>query len=923
MGPLEVRLDGQNMEIGGLKRRLVLATLLLNANRLVTFDRLIKAVWPIAPPRSAVANLYTYMAGLRSNLPSGKVRIRTRSSGYSIAVQPHEFDLHTFERLTAEAALLRAEGRQAEAADLLQRALALWRGEPLEDLSASPVWEASVSRLTEARLAAAEKRLRLLVELGQYATAISEAQILLHGHPFRERAWEQLMLALYHSGRRAEALQVYVDVRRRLVEEMGVEPGPELHRAHAEILAGEHLSDDPMTATEVFPVCQLPPDIPDFSGRTGPVRELAGMLSGGHGTDTVPTTVVVMGPPGVGKSSLALHVAHTVRTAFPHGQLYADLAGTTHFPREPSALLAEALRALGVTGTAIPKSLGERAALYRTRLADRRVLVVLDDAVNAAQVQPLLPATAGCAVLVTSRNRLAELPGARPVVLDVLSAAEGRELIGRIVGADRTGREPEETDAIVHACGYLPLAIRIAGAKLAGRKTWALRVLRERLADESRRVSELQVGDLGVRAGFETSMRMLPTDAARALRLLGMLDAQTFPGWVIDALLDRHPANDVLDTLLDAHLLQLADVDETGQPRYRLHDLIRAYAREAAVTDPPQLRRTALTRVLGGWLALAEQAADRLPATVNRAVLGDATRWRLVSEVTNQLVAAPRYWFEAERRSLLTAVALAAEHGLDGFAWELAACLVPYFDQLSLYEDWRCCHLRALSAVRAAGNRRGEAVLLRGLGQIDIYTDDYERAKRNFERSRELSREIGDRRGEAWAVAGLGTIDRLLDRYEEAVTHYLEALSAFAGTDERHLEAQIRNSIGAVRLAQGQPDEACGWLDEALRIAQSAGDDFRTATVLVNIGQFYMAGNEPLQALAHQQHALATMERIGDEQRVAYTLLNLGETHAALEETAKAVAAGDRAKAIFARTGNQSGEAACNRLLDKLARSYY
>jgi DNA-binding SARP family transcriptional activator len=619
LGPLEVRLDDQNVEIAGGKRRLVLATLLLNANRLVTFEKLIKAVWPITPPRSAVANLYTYMAGLRRSLPSGQVRIRTRSSGYSIAVQPHEFDLHTFERLAAGAKRLRADDRQAEAADLLRRALALWRGEPLEDLSASPVWEANVSRLTEARLAAVEDRLGLLAELGQYATAISEARSVLHGHPFREQIWRQLMLALHHSGRRAEALQVYVEVRQRLVDELGVEPGTELRRAHAEILAAEGLScGEPMTAAEASSVCQLPPDIPDFSGRAGPVRELAGILSGG-GANTAPATVVVLGPPGVGKSSLALHVAHTVRATFPHGQLYAHLAGTTGSPREPGALLAEALRALGVTGTAIPKGLDERAALYRTRLADRRVLVVLDDAANAAQVRPLLPATAGCGVIITSRHRLAELPGAHPVVLDVLSPEEGRELIGRIVGADRTGQEPEEAVAIVRACGYLPLAIRIAGAKLAGRKTWTLRVLRERLADESRRVSELQVGDLGVRAGFEMSMRMLPPDAARAFRLLGLLDAPSFPGWVIGALLDRRPANDVLDALLDAHLLQLTDVDETGRPRYRLHDLIRAYAREAG-TDAPQLRRAALTRVLGGWLALAEQAAARLPATVNRAV---------------------------------------------------------------------------------------------------------------------------------------------------------------------------------------------------------------------------------------------------------------------------------------------------------------
>jgi tetratricopeptide (TPR) repeat protein len=660
--------------------------------------------------------------------------------------------------------------------------MALWRGEPLEDLPASSAWEADLTRLGEGRLAPAEERLALLVELGKHTTAISEAQLLLHANPYRERVWQHLMLALHRSGRRAEAL-----------------------------------------------------------------------------------------------------------------------------------------RALGVTGTAIPKSLSERAALYRTRLADRRVLVVLDDAANAAQVSPLLPTTAGCAVIVTSRHRLAELPGAHPVVLDALRPAEARELMERIVGRERTGREPRETAAILRACGYLPLAIRIAGAKLAGRRAWTLGVLRERLADESQRISELQAGGLGVRASFEMSMRMLPADAARAFRLLGVLGAQTFPGWVIDALLDRGFAGGALDALLDAHLLDLADVDATGRPRYRLHDLLRAYAREAAAGDPPQVRRAALTRVLGGWLALAEQAADRLPATVNRAAPGSAPRRRLDPNVAAQLVADPRAWFEAERHSLLAAVRLAADGGMDELAWELAACLVPYLDHLGLFEDWRRGHEQALPAVRAAGNRRGEAVLLRGLGQVNLYWDDFERARRDFDRSRELSQEIGDRRGEAWALSGLATIGRILGRHGEALGQCLDVLAAFAVTGDRHLEAQTRNSIGMVRLAQGHLEDARTWFSEALRIAEDIGDEFRAALVLVNMGELHRTGDAPLRALACQRQALTTLERIGDEHSVAYALLAIGETFAALEDWTNAEAASRRARTIFTRIGDHGGETACARLLDKVA----
>jgi DNA-binding SARP family transcriptional activator len=940
LGPLDVQVVGQSVALGGIKRRTILAALLLNANRSVTFDQLIDAVWPTAPPRSALGNLYTYVSGLRRDLPSGEARITTHSSGYSIAVQRHELDLHTFDDLTTRAMRWRAAGCHTEALDLLDRASALWRGAPLEDLPANPAWDADLALLAEGRLAATEERLALLVELGRHASAISEARALLRGHPFRERTWQQLMLALYHSGRRAEALQVYVDVRKRFADELGIEPGPELRGTQGMILAdgqGSGSTDQPASADvrtqattqeRAVQICQLPPDIPDFSGRTEAMGELTKLLSGGLGdpnmpgviddAGTTPAAVVINGSPGVGKSALALHVAHAVRAAFPDGQLYADLTGTTASPREPEELLAEALRALGVASAAIPKSLYEKAALYRTRLADRRVLVVLDDAANAAQVRLLLPTTPGCAVIITSRNRLAELPGAHLVELDTLRPDEARELIGRIVGPERTEREPEETAAIVRACGYLPLAIRIASAKLAGRKAWTLSVLRERLADESQRISELQIGDLGIRASFEMSIQLLPAETARTFRLLGMLGAQTFPGWAVHALVGRQGANDVLDALLDAHLLELADVDATGRPRYRLHDLLRAYAREEAANDPPELRKAALVRALGSWLALAEQAADRLPATVNRATAGSAPRWHLDPGVAARLVARPRDWFESERRSLLVAVGLAADQGLDELAWELAACLVPYLDHLSLHEDWRHCHQLALPVVRAAGNLRGEATLLRGLGQLNLYADDFDQAVRDFTRSRDLSRQNGDKRGAAWATAGLATVDRVLGRHEDAISRYLGVLGAFTGVADRHLAAQIHNSIGAIRMAQGKTDEAREWLDTALSIARDADDGFRAAFILVNAGELHRMRNEPAQALACQQQALTVLESIMDDLNVAYALLCIADTYALLDDRENALAVCDRAKATFTRIGDPSGEQACARLLDRL-----
>ncbi len=306
--------------------------------------------------------------------------------------------------------------------------------------------------------------------------------------------------------------------------------------------------------------------MPDFTGRQGDVESLVEALTPGRAAGP-PSITVVVGPPGVGKSALAVHCAHAVRARYPDGQLYLDLAGTSLTPPAPGELLAEALRALGVAERAIPDGLRERSALYRSLLSDRSVLVLLDDAASTAQVRPLLPGS-GCSVLVTSRRRITELPGTRQVELDVLAPREAEELLRAIVGAERLNRERDAASAIVKSCGYLPLAIRIAGARLVGRPGWSLRVMERRLADEARRLGELRVGDLEVRASVDRSYRLLPDAAARAFRTLGLLGPHVLPAWVVDAVLDRHRSDDVVDDLVDASLLRLVGSDPAGRPRY-------------------------------------------------------------------------------------------------------------------------------------------------------------------------------------------------------------------------------------------------------------------------------------------------------------------------------------------------------------------
>jgi transcriptional regulator with XRE-family HTH domain len=419
----------------------------------------------------------------------------------------------------------------------------------------------------------------------------------------------------------------------------------------------------------------LPLAVPDFTGREAEVAHVHGLLTAGgdQGPDAIVISAVA-GKPGIGKTTLAVQVAHRLRTAgsFPGGQLYVNLQGAQTQPKNPGDVLARFLRALGMDGTSIPDDLEERAEHYRTLLADRQMLVVLDNAANEAQVRPLLPGSPTCGVLVTSRRRLSGLEGARLLDLDVLPTAAAAELLARVAGPDRVAAEPAAAAAIVSSCGRLPLAIRIAGARLAARPGWSLVRLAERLADEHRRLDELAAGDLEVRASIALSYRALPGLERRVFRRLGLLEAPDFTAWVPAALLDLPPAQgeELLDRLADAQLLEIAGEDAAGQLRYRFHDLLRVYARERALADEqPADRTAALARALGGWLALAETIDRRLPSPSFGVAHGATVRWpsprtKVGAENGAPLAADPLAWFEAERVALVTAVDQASGHGL-------------------------------------------------------------------------------------------------------------------------------------------------------------------------------------------------------------------------------------------------------------------
>ncbi|HYQ64521.1 AfsR/SARP family transcriptional regulator [Actinophytocola sp.] len=846
LGSLEAEVGGRPVALGGPKPRLLLATLLLRPNTAVSTDVLVDVLWPGSPPRSAAANVRTYVHGLRRLLDN---RIEHRPGGYLLRASPAEIDLCRFE-----------ETRDPD----------LWRGGFLEDLPHSHVFEPTRARVTEMWLSAREQRLRDAVDEGAHDAAIAGLRGLLSEHPLREELWQLLIHALTAAGRRADAVQAYTEASQVLRAELDTAPGPELLAA-------------------LTPVCQLPRDLPDFTGRDELIDELTDLISG---RDT-PAVVVLSGSPGVGKSAVAVRVAHLTRAAFPDGQLHLDLAGTSSTPRRPVDVLPELLRTVGVTE--IPRRLADRAALLRSALAGRRMCLVLDDAASAAQVAPLLPGAGGSAVLVTSRVMLPDLVGTHPVELDVLGEPEAARLLAGIVGAARLTAEPASAAAILRFCGRLPLAIRVAGTRLAHRRGWTLRTLADRLRDERRRLDELSVGDLAVRASVGLSYASLPAASARAFRLLGLLGPVRWPGWVVGALLDRPHADDVLDVLVDNHLVALVDPD-----RYRLHDLLRCYAAELSERDGP-----AVARVLAGYLRRASAAAAGMPyfgvLPVSAPPADDAVEW-----------------FDTERHTGVAMVSLAEAWGYDEYVWQLAATLAPYFDLHGQQDDWQRTHVRALAAARRLGDRRGEAIVLRNLGQVALYRDDYTEARSAFTTAHELFVAIGDDRGAAVALAGLGTVLRILGEHDDALDCCHGALTLFARVGDQHGEAVARLAAGSVWLALDCLAPAGRWFTDAYELSAAIGDRHREAHALKRMAALRQRQGNLRSAREHLARALTIFRELDDENCVGYTNQSLGEL---CLNTGELTAAGrllTTALARHHRNGDRRSEADVAELLARL-----
>ncbi|WP_433512174.1 BTAD domain-containing putative transcriptional regulator [Nonomuraea sp. CA-143628] len=883
LGPVEAWDGGRCLPLGGPKPRALLTVLLLAAGKVVSSDRLVDVLWGEEPPKSAHALVQTYVYGLRRTLAEGggEPVIETRPPGYAALLRPGQLDVEAFEQLVADGRRHAAEGGHERAAESLRAALALWRGTALGGIGHALRGEAA--RLEETRLLVLEERLDVELTLGKHAEVVGELTELVRTHPARERPRAQLMKALYRLGRQTDAMAAYHEARQALADELGVDPGPELQELYEAVLRADPSltpapSPPPQAEPEAVPA-HLPRGIADFTGRDKELGELAALLTAPSDTLTV---CVVSGKGGVGKSALAVKVAHQVTPAYPDGQLYADLRGVTGSPAPALEVLGRFLRALGVPPTAVPATVPECVDAYRSALSGRRLLVVLDDAGTEQQVRPLLPGSPTCAVLITARRRLVGLDGVKVSDLDVFDTDAGVDLLARIAGTERIHAENEASERIVRLCGHLPLALRTAGARLAARPHWPLTTLATRLADERRRLDELTAGDLEVRASVGLSYRGLDDAAKRAFRLLGLLGVPDFASWVMGALLDvpDSEGEEVVERLLDAQLLDHIAVDAAGQSRYRLHDLLRVYAAERAeAEEPPVERAAAVTRALGGWLwLLTSAAAARPPGAL--ALRRDYAMARPVGpEVTDGAAGDFLTWFNAESSALVVAVERAAAMGLHEVACEVAAALCSSsFSLDTRFEEWRRTHESALAAARRAGDPLAEATLLVGLGQLRYRQDRYREARAFFHQALPLLRAGGDTRGQAVAVAGIGNACREQGDLVEALVHLRQAGESFRSLGDDAGVGEVSRLAGSVLLEQGEFEAARTMLDDALAAFRRLGSRRGEGITLRSIGLLHRAVGELDRAEALCARAVVLLREAGDPLMTAYAMQALAKT---------------------------------------------
>ncbi|WP_344857736.1 AfsR/SARP family transcriptional regulator [Planomonospora alba] len=928
LGPVQLEAGGERIVFSG-RQGALLAALLLNADRVVSTQRLAEAVWERPSPGGSASRVRTLISELRRTCAAvGADAIVTQRPGYVLRLASGRLDLACFQSQVALAREAAAAGRSEAALGHYDEALSWWRGAPLGGINGSFA-EAQAEWLDGLRLDALEERLSVLLALGRDTDVVTEARAPAGEAPLRERLHGQLMQALYRSGRRSEALEVYRRFRDRMVEELGLEPTDELRRLQQRILRSDAPPRRPDASRASAPrrdgppapaagAClpvpgQLPAPPASFTARSRELRELDRLAA--SGSDNV-GVAVISGPGGIGKTWLALHWAHAHRDGYPDGQLYANLRGFDDAgePVPPSTVLRRFLEALGVPPAAIPLEQEAQAALYRSVLAGRRVLVVLDNAADSAQVTPLIPGRPGCAVLVTSRNRLVSLNAthsARLLEVGPFSDEEARRMLSRHFGPETMAADPASVAVLLEHSGGLPLALGVLAARATAHPGFPLAVLAQELRDPATRLDALETGDrgAGLRAVFASSYAALDARAARLFLLLG-----TAPGPDIGL-----PAAAVLIGLPAAETRALISMLETAnlvrQPspgRYRMHDLVRLYAAERAGTDlPAETRKQALARLLTAYTAMA-CAADRALFPHRPAVAGAPPQ---EGAPVFEDAAAALAWFETELPCLLAAQLLTPALGMDVEGWQLAWGMNTFLLRRSYTRERLGSWKIALAAADRLDDPHTTAVVHWHTGyayaaaaRIDEAVHHLDRALELFEKMRDRSRlaQVHHTMGWMWSVHG---------RPRRGLGHAQAALRLQREVGDPIWEANALSAVGWIRLQLGEHEEARAACEQALALFRRHHDRGSEAATLDSLGMLAFRQGDYERALEYYGRCLELREGTGNAFQAADTLVALGDAHQALGNTAEARAAWRDALALY---GSQHRRAEIERVGQRL-----
>jgi tetratricopeptide (TPR) repeat protein len=907
LGPVRVWHDEQAVDLGPVGQRALLGLLALNLGEPLSRAELVEALWGRRPPTTAANVLQTRIKLLRRLLEPDRPRrapsrvLPVVGDGYALRLHSDALDLGRFRALTVAAGEARRAGDADRESDLLRRALELWRGVPLADVPSLTDNPLVVSAVEEHQVVLSRYG-ELMVASGRADEALPALERAAANRELDEAAHARLIRAYHAAGRRGQAFATYHAVRRRLADDLGVVPGPELTSAHAALLHGDADTTRPPPRVTTVP-SQLPADVPGFTGRSAELAELDDCFSG-PARDAV-VVAALSGTAGVGKTALALHWAHQRRDRFPDGQLYVDLRGyDSERPLAAADVLVRFLGALGVTGPDVPLDTDDRAARYRTETAGRRMLVVLDNAGSVEQVRPLLPGSASCGVLVTSRDSLVglvALHGARRVDLDLLPVPDATALLRYLIGA-RVDAEPDAILTLAEQCARLPLALRVAAELAAGRPTEPVSDLVAELADRRHRLELLDAGGddrAAVRVVFSRSYEQLPPDTARAFRLLGLHPGPHVDAHSVAALTGTTAQRGrlLLDQLTRAHLTQPAD-----SGRCTVHDLLRAYAVHlTGEHDSPAQRHTALTGLFDHYVASTEAAmlvlhsAPGTPAPPPEGVV--------VVPVPDS--SAARAWLESELPTLTAVCAHTAGHGWPGHTSRLAAVLQPYLDG-GRYAEALVVHTHAL---RAAVNRGDRAAAHANLGIVLWRLGRYQEAARELDEALALYRELGDRGGEARALSNLGIVDERQGRYDSAAGYQARALAIYREVGDALGEVHTHGNLGIVDERQGRYDSAIEHLRRALALCRRAGYRSGEAYTLLNLGHVHLRTEQHGEAAEHFDRALAQFREIGDSRGECYALTGLGDVERREGRWRRAVDSLSTAVTLFRELGERRGEA--------------